>query len=148
MKKIILLLSIFFILIQVKAQNSSNELSMRYFLGQSKSFIINSFRDCRIEKNEYSKLLIECTTYSGVEKTMFVFKSGLCYEVTLMPMDDQSNSRFLYEVGVLKEEGWIISESSFDGSNIGVIEGAFVKGNISIHFNYFLFGNFINFTVL
>lgn len=148
MKKNILLLFAVLSLITVTAQNSNERLSIRYFLGQTKAFILSSNNACHININESQKLAIECKEYSGKISLLFMFRNGLCYKVTLMPLSEESNSRFLYELGVLKEEGWSIAESSFDGSNMGVIKGTFVKGKSSIQFYYLLFGQFIDFEIV
>lgn len=148
MKKNIFLIIILFSVVSVKSQNSNEKLSARYYLGQTKSYILYSITDGRILTNESQKLVVERAELYQDVKYMFLFSEGLCNKVSYIPNGEKSNDVFLFEVGVLGTEGWSISNTSFDGSQVGVFELTYAKGDKHLKMTYLMFLGIVDFEIL
>lgn len=110
-------LFIFFIIpTMVFSQTSSNKASLRYYLGQSKTFLNNAFTSCHIQDDTQTggSFWVSCASSSD----QYIFnlnKNGLVRDVNYITTNiGNASVLFSSEVALLMDNGWEITKQSTD----------------------------------
>ena len=123
------------------SQSTDDKSSLRYYLGQSKSFLYNTFSSCHITAKDslsFTTLSVSCTDSYYKKDNIYIFKlkDGLVNTVIYMPNDESNylGTKFSLETSLFKKEGWKITKQSTDEN--GGITYKYNKDNICVEYVY------------
>lgn len=99
------------------SQTTDDDNSLRHYLGQTRTYIINNFESCHIENNEKT-LELTCGKYTY----LLAFKDGLSYAITLScPSKESVNGFLAHEIDILNKEGWKLISKTDDKGDISYV---------------------------
>ena len=92
------------------AQVDSQSNSLRHYVGQTKTSIINSFQYCHVETDQKT-LTLTCDN----DTYIIGIKAGMSFSIIYCPGNKgKAGTRFSSEIKRLKDSGWISTDQSTD----------------------------------
>ena len=99
------------------SQTSDNKASLRYYLGQSKTFLNSTFQSCHIQDDTKTGGSYWVTCTGSTDKYIFnLDTNGLVRSVNYISTNNIGNTSVLFssEVSILKNDGWEITSQTTD----------------------------------